>query len=220
MATLDYATYVTTLANLMVQQEDGDDFVQILPSIIDYAEQRIYRELALLTQVATATGNLTQFDRNFTFPEHFVTTTTINVVTPIGVSDPDDGVRQTLMPASRSYMDLVWGSSAETGVPNSFCMMTDQTIVVGPWPDAAYLMEIIGTQRPTPLSAINDTTWLTLYVPDLFIAASMVFGSGWMRNFGSQADNPQMSQSWETQYQALKASADAEEMRKRMSGAI
>jgi hypothetical protein len=50
------------------------------------------------------------------------------------------------------------------------------------------------------------------------MAASMVFGSGYMRNFGAQADNPQMSQSWETQYQLLKQSANAEAARQKFAG--
>ena len=61
----------------------------------------------------------------------------------------------------------------------------------------------------------NTTTILTTYVPDLFMAASMVFASGYMRNFGSQADDPRMSQSWENQYQLLKASAQTELARQR-----
>jgi len=47
------------------------------------------------------------------------------------------------------------------------------------------------------------------------MAASMVFGSGFMRDFGSQTDDPQQSGSWETQYQALLRSADVEELRKK-----
>lgn len=33
-----YATYTTTLANLLAESETDANFVQILPSIIDYAE--------------------------------------------------------------------------------------------------------------------------------------------------------------------------------------
>jgi hypothetical protein len=97
--------------------------------------------------------------------------------------------------------------------------MLDQfTIILGPWPDANYQVEVIGTIRPTPLSATNTTTFLTTYLPDLFLAASMIFASGYQRDFGSQADNPQQSASWEMQYEKLFASANAEELRKKFSG--
>ena len=41
----------------------------------------------------------------------------------------------------------------------------------------------------------------------------MVFVSGYMRDFGSQADNQQMSVSWEQQYQTLFKSASVEQAR-------
>jgi hypothetical protein len=94
--------------------------------------------------------------------------------------------------------------------------MVDQwNALLGPSPDSAYSVEVYGTFRPTPLSQQNPNTFLTTYLYDLFMAASMVFISGWMRNFGSQASDPQMGMSWETQYGTLKASANLEELRKK-----
>ena len=97
--------------------------------------------------------------------------------------------------------------------------MIDQwNIIVGPWPDAAYRVEVVGTIRPNPLSNTNTTTFLTTYLPDAFIAASMIFASGYMRDFGSQSDNPAQAQSWEAQYENLIKSAGAEEVRKKWAG--
>ena len=42
-----YTTYTAALAELMVTSDADANFTGILPSIIDYAEQRIYRELDL-----------------------------------------------------------------------------------------------------------------------------------------------------------------------------
>lgn len=101
-------------------------------------------------------------------------------------------------------------------MPTSYAMISQSEIIVGPWPDAGYIVEVIGTQRPTPLSATNTTTFLSTNLPDLFIAASMVFASGYQKNFGAQADDPKMGASWENQYQLLKASANVEEFRKKL----
>ncbi len=46
---ITYTSYKTTIANLMVIPETDANFLQILPSIIDYAEERIYRDLDLLS---------------------------------------------------------------------------------------------------------------------------------------------------------------------------
>jgi len=215
---LTYATYEAQILDL-IPSMSAAQFTVMSPGMIDYAEQRIYRELNLLTQVVRdSSGALAASNRNFTFPSHFVVTETINVVTPAGTTNPELGTRVQLTPTTKEVLDVLWSSASGAGVPTFFAMVTDQTILVGPWPDHAYTVEVIGTQRPTPLSATNTTTFLTLYLPDLFIAASMVYASGWMRNFGSQSDDPKMAASWEAQYGSLKQSADVEELRKRFSG--
>jgi hypothetical protein len=103
-------------------------------------------------------------------------------------------------------------------IPALFAMIDQNDIIVGPAPISAFGVEVIGTIRPTPLSSTNTTTFLTSNLPDLFMAASMVFASGYMRNFGAQSDDPAKAVSWESQYQALFASAKGEETRKRFAG--
>jgi hypothetical protein len=76
----------------------------------------------------------------------------------------------------------------------------------------------VGTTRPTPLSAANPVTFLSANLPDLLLAASMVFMAGYEKSFGAQSDDPQLAQSWETQYGKLFASANTEEARKRFAG--
>lgn len=213
-----YAQWVTAVANLIVETESRAEFQGILPSCIDYAEQRLYRELDLLDTVTRDYAPLTIGNRNFALPTtngRFVVTNGFNVITPALAPIVDNATRNQMVPVSRDYMDAVWGSSAGTGLPREYAPVTDQGFIVGPWPDAAYTIEVIGTIRPTPLSAVNTTTYLTLYLPDLWFATTMVFMAGWQQNFGSQADNPQMAQSWETQRNTLLASANLEEQRKR-----
>lgn len=217
---MNYATYVASLSNLMVIEPTNANFVQILPEIIDYAEQRIYRELDLLNTVVRDTGAVSVGSRNFTLPTalgRFVVVNGINAITPSAQTNPDAGTRNPLIPVSRDVLDLVWPSTTGAALPVDFAMITDQTIIVGPAPDAAYTLEVIGTIRPTPLSASNTTTYLSLYLPDLFLAASMIFASGYQQNFGSQADDPNMAQSWQGQYDKLFASANVEENRKKFA---
>jgi len=139
----------------------------------------------------------------------------LNVITPVGTTNPDSGTRNQLVPCSRDVLDMLWPSATGANVPSLYAMITDQEIIVGPAPDTAYTIEVIGTIRPTPLSSSNTTTYLTLYLPDLWFAATMIFWSGYMRNFGAQADDPKMAVSWESQYQTLLVSANVEEQRKR-----
>lgn len=211
----DYNQFVTTLANTLVVPATDANFVLELPSIIDDAEQRIYRELDLLsTIVRDSSATLTANSRNFTFPQHFVVSESMNVFTPVGMTTN----RLQLVPTTREFLDAVYGNEAAVttpSIPHYYAMITDQTIIVGPSPDANYTLEVVGTIRPPALSVANPTTYLTEYLPDLFFAASMVFGAGYLQNYGSMVDNPQQATSWESHYQALKDSANTEELRKK-----
>lgn len=216
---LTYATWVQTISNLTVIGATDANFVQILPECIDYAEQRLYRELDLLsTVVRDSSTTLMIGTRNFTLPQslgRFVVTNGMNIITPSTQTNPDLGTRNQLIPTTRDYLDLVWASTASAAQPVNYAPITDQQFIVGPYPDAAYTVEVIGTIRPTPLSVSNTTTYLTLYLPDLFVSASMIFMSGYMRDFGAQSDDPAQAQSWQGQYDKEFASANTEEQRKR-----
>lgn len=220
---MDYATWVANLSNEMVVDADFAPFVQILPACEEYASNRIYRELDLLSTVTRQTGALTVGTRTFNLPTasgRFVVTNGFNVITPSGQTTPDNGTRNPLVPTTRDVLDMIWPSTSGAALPTLYAMITDQQIIVGPAPDAAYTIECIGTIRPAPLSASNTTTFLSLYLPDLFNAASMVFMTGFQRNWGAQADDPKMAVSWSNQYDTLFASANVENMRaKYQSGA-
>ena len=203
------------LANTLVVSSTNLALSIELPIIIDTAEQRCYRELQLLdTIVRDQTSTLTANSRNFTFPQHFVVSESINVFTPVNTTT----TRLQLIPTTREFLDAVYGNEAAVNspsIPHYYAMITDQSIIVGPPPDAAYTLEVVGTVRPTPLSSTNTTTYLTQFLPDLFFAASMSFGAGYLQNYGAQSDNPQMATSWEGTFTALLGSANKEEEMKR-----
>ena len=229
---LTYTTYVSQLATLTNIPSTDADFQIILPGCIDYAEGRIYRDLDIfVANVRDGSGTTTASNRNINLPTTvgtFIIVDGINIITPASTA-PDSGTRIPLQPVSRDFLDMAWPSSTGATVPQYFAYLTDNTylsggaaqtqIIVGPWPDAAYRFEVIGKITPTPLSATNTTTYLTDFLPDLLIAASMIFLSGYMRNYGSQSDDPKMSSSWEAQYDTLLRSAATYEARKRWSGA-
>jgi hypothetical protein len=142
----------------------------------------------------------------------------INVITPAGTSDPDSGTRNALVPTSDEMLNSLWPGVAGSTVPQYFAMVNQGSIIVGPWPAAAYQVEVVGTIRPAPLSASNTTTLLSWYFPDLFIAASMVRAAAYQQNYGSASDDPKMALTWESHFQDLLKGADVEEARKKFTG--
>jgi hypothetical protein len=139
-----------------------------------------------------------------------------------GVTPPSSlivtgGERLPVCPASPEWLRMCYGLSATQGPPSYYAMNDDHSILLGPFPDQPYVVEVVGKFRPTPLYTAG-TTVLTQLFPDLFFAAAMIAATGYQQNFGSQADHPQSAVSWETHYNALLASALGEEGRKRLHG--
>jgi len=216
-------SYVQQIATMAVVEANNADYLIILPQMITYAENRIYRDLDFLfTSISTTAYGLTAGNRQITVPAGtFVVPEQINLITPSGTSDPDAGTRVPLLPTTKEFLDQVYGSglSANRGQPKYFAPFGDFTFLVGPYPSVNYTCEIIATYRPDSLSSTNQTTFISLYLPDLFIMASMIYISAYQRNFGRANDDPQMAVTYEGQYQALLKSAMMEENRKKFEAA-
>jgi hypothetical protein len=216
-------SYVTQIATMAVVEETNPEFQIILPQMITYAENRMYRDLDFLfTSIATTAYGLTVGSRDIVVPSGtFVVPEQINLIVPAGITDPNQGTRVPLTPTTKEFLDAVYGSglSANRGQPKCFVPFDDYHFLVGPYPDASYTCEIVGTFRPDSLSAANKTTFISLYLPDLFIMASMIYVSAYQRNFGRANDDPQMAVTYESQYQTLLKTADLEENRKKFEAA-
>jgi hypothetical protein len=202
----------------MVISSNDANFQTFLPGCIDYAEGRIYRELDLLfTQVTDNSARVSSGVQEFTVPTSigtFITVDQLNIITPAGTLS-SQGTKVPLVPVSPEFINNAYPAldGSYTATPEYYALRSNSIILLGPVPDGAYYAETIGIQRPASLSVTNSSTILTQYIPDVFMAASLVFGFGYMRDFGGQSDNPQGGQSWEAQYQLLIKSATVEQFR-------
>lgn len=220
---MDYTNYVQSIANLTALADPtlpiGDmpiEFQQMIPNMIDYAEKRIYRELDVVDTIWTSQGTTTRKSRVvITPPARYGNYITVQNVSIILDSPPQ---RVNLQPTTVSYLNYVWGTDATLSVPQYFAPYRQDSFFIGPYPDRNYVIEIMGTYRPEPLSPTHTETFLTQFMPEIFLAASMIFASGYQRDFGSQSDNPAQAQSWESQYQNLIKGAMLESLRQKFAG--
>lgn len=212
---LTYAQYKTLMATMMVVPSESEaNFVAVLPSIIAYAEDRIYTELDLIKQQGESNADLVAGTRTVAVPGSILIVHSADVITPAATA-PAAGTRRALRRISLQMLNHIWPTAATTGVPSYYTLQDDATLVFAPTPDAAYKVAVLGVIRPARLSVSNTTTFISTNLESLFVAASMVFASGYQKNFGSQADDPKMAQSWEMQYQTLKGSAAVDEARRK-----
>ena len=229
---MDYATYKQQIATMAVIPVTDATYQIILPSMINYAELRMQRDIDFLsTQISTTAYSFSSpygaiGSNTLTIPQSaFVTTQTMEVIANDGASSP-------LLPVTKEFIQNVYGSGSTQGLPMYYAEYggdsqttgyTSQIMIVGPIPNAAYSLRLTGTVRSAPLgdgtNGTQTTTYISANLPDLFIMASMIYISAYQRNFGRQSDDPQMAQSYESQYQALLRSALVEENRKKYEAA-
>lgn len=224
------AVVQTTTVNGIVQGVD-EAFNAIIPQMLNYAELRIQRDLDLL-ELVTTSNYILPVDTNFLSIsiDDFVTVQTIEW----GTYDYDReqiNINAPVLPTTKQYIQNVFSNDTAKGPPLYFAMYggdrltggnTTSNILFGPYADINYPLLVTGTIRmptlyesaTTPLAA-TGTTFISTYLPDLLIMASMVYISAYQRNFGRMSDDPTMALSYESQYQALVKAAGVEEYRKK-----
>jgi hypothetical protein len=232
---LSYNAYVTQIGVMAVvnTQEvsgvvQGVDaaFTAIIPQMLSYAELRIQRDLDLLPSLVSNGYALASGINQLQIPtSDFVTVQTLSVTS---------GTAQTpLLPVSKEFLQNVYNDSSYMATPGYFAMVggdaatggvTSNNVLVGPYPDSSYPVSVFGTARLPSLyqmatAGVADTgyTFISQWLPDLLIMASMIYISAFQRNFSSTGNDPQMPGSYELQYGNLLKGALVEEARKRFS---
>ena len=104
-----------------------------------------------------------------------------------------------ILPTSRWFINEVYPDSSMQGPPVYYAPLggdptttggTSQLYVFGPTPDQNYALSINGTVRMISLNSFNTSpnagtnyTFISAYLPDLLLMASMIYLSGFQRNF-------------------------------------
>ena len=209
---MTYDDFSARLAMLLQVDPTTDaDWAVFLPQAVEAAELRCYRDLdpvaarKFVAIAAVAAAFLLPADCNIPRDLTYATL-------PAGVASPHLARRDD------TFLFELCPPGSATGNPKYWALTGTDEGLLAPAPTAPVLLTLSYTYRPTPLSASNENTWLATWCPDLMIAAAMVFGSGYQRNYGAQADDPQQGVSWETQYGKLLAGAAREEARRKAEG--
>jgi len=223
VATAIGAIFEIPITNASASQPSSDpNFNNILPRAIEQAEQRLYRELDLITTQTAQVASLTAGSRNIAIPGGILILHELNVITP-AATQPDAGTRNPLRRVSLAFLNAACPNAEATlgspSIPEYYALLDDVDVRVGPAPDAAYEVEFIGIIRPAPMTAANPATWLGTNLPDLLLAGVAVFMAGYQRDFGAQSEDPRLAVSWEATFQTLLKSAAVEEARRKAQGA-
>lgn len=204
----------------------------IVPMILNYAELRISRDLDLLASQTSNLYTLTAGVPVFSLPVNdFQVVQTLEIVTLFQGTVVNS---QPLTPVSKEFIQNCFGGLMSADMPKYFAMYGDNfgdeqdsytNILFGPPPNFAYSLRVTGTalapslyQSASSGPADSAYTYISQWYPDLLIMASMVYISAYQRNWSATADDSEMAQSYEKQYQALRLGAVPLENRRKQMG--
>jgi hypothetical protein len=217
---------VTTVAGVV--QGVSPSFQTLLPQAVNFGELRIQRDCQLLPLQTSDTYTLTAGNNVLSIAtSDFVAVQTfwVNI----------NGNLIPLTPVSKEWLQNVYPGMGLQGPPEYFAPLggdaatagaTSNNFQLGPVPDSTYPLTIFGMTRMPSLYQFANTgqaatglTWLSTWLPDLLIAACLVYITGYQRDFGAmgQVDEAGMGVSWEAAYQALLKGAVTEEAQKRFA---
>src|SRR5512146_2666004 len=87
---ITYSSFVPRILDVTKNMKSDINASIVIPYVIDYAEQRIYRDLDLLaTRLVDSSTNVTANQRTFTIPSSngtFLVVETVNISTPSSIA--------------------------------------------------------------------------------------------------------------------------------------
>ena len=206
-----------------------------IPYVISYAEGLMYRDPDfdfLATRQTDSTQSTAAGSRYVQISATFIVLERLNLITPAGAQPDGTGAsRVPLIRTTPAVLDMMWPETSNTEAPSFglthwavFDMQElspASKVRIAPTPDAIYVAEFKGTFRPAPLAqTASAQTFLTMYLPDVFSAATMIAWTGLMKNYSAAGvagavDDPQQGVHWAAVYKMSKAGAATEEARKK-----
>lgn len=238
---LSFNAWVQTIGSMAVVQTQSTagvvGFVDaplqtLLPQILSYAEARIQRDIDALQARSSNQYALTIANNLLSIPVN-----DFLVIETVEIAQTSNGavVNSTpLVPVSKEFIQNCYSGLFSTGYPRYFAMYGDTfgdggntsvNILLGPPPNQAFPVVVTGVIRMPSLFQFANSgqanasyTYISQWLPDLLLMASMIFISGFQRNFSANSDDPAMPVNYEKQYRGLLAGAIAEENRKKGLG--
>lgn len=191
---MTYAEFKAEMALLMVVDQTDAEFLAILPRLIQDGELRCYRDCDFPVARRDTSYTLANGSASVVSPADMVVPRRMWVQSLAGVFLGVVSRRDV------SYLQEYAPDPAARAMPKYFGSIDETALLLAPVSDGAYSLGLTYTRRPESLSETNPTTWLADFYPDLLKYAAMVVASAYQRNFGAQADSPQMPISWDKLY--------------------
>lgn len=202
-AITNYSTLVQALKD--ESENDGIEFSEFIPTAINLAEEKLFRELELPELEEDVSSNLVSGTNTLTKPLDYKFGDALRV--KVGTTSV------ILKKKLSSYITDYWPDSTQTGVPKYYADRTATTFVLAPTPDSNYTYTLRCTKKPAKLTQSNTTNYFVLNCQDILFYATMLELVKFMKSW-SQIPH------WENVYRQAQESWNLQSMRYRRDGQI
>lgn len=148
---MNYATLLTTVQQYVENYETS--FVDSIPTFVQLAEERIYNSMQLPATRTNVTGSLTSGNKYLTLPPDWLSTFSVAVI------DGTTGQQSYLLNKDVDFIREAFPYPATTGQPTHYAIFDQNTLIVGPTPDASYGIELHYYAYPQSIVTAG-TSWL------------------------------------------------------------
>lgn len=171
----------TQLLTLLQQYNERFDaaFAAQIPTFIALAENRIATDMKQQGFQSVVTGNL-PLTSSLAKPAFWKETISFMFTSAAGESTP-------LYLRPLEYLRNYWPNASLTDTPRFYADYNATHFLFAPTPAVALPFELVYYARLQPLSASNDSNWMTLNVPQALLAACMVEACRFSKNSGRQS---------------------------------
>lgn len=148
---MNYAALVTSIETYVENTET--DFVSQIPTFVQLAEERIYNSVQIPAIRKNQTGSLTSSNKYLTLPTDWLATFSLSVI------DTVTAAQTFLMNKDVNYIREAYPVPTTTGTPQHYAQFDEDTLILGPTPDAAYSVELHYYYYPESIVTAG-TSWL------------------------------------------------------------
>ena len=184
-----YATLLTAIQD--TAEDDGAEFLSYIPTAIDLAEERLFKELELTDLETKATGALTINSVTLAKPTGY------KYANYFKINNLTTGQDVILIKKREDYLVDYWPNTANADLPKYYADYSSTLFRVTPTPNLAYTYEIKYTKQPDKLSVTTTTNYYTDNCKDCLFASCMLEMSIFMKAWTQV-------QFWQNQFNAAR----------------
>lgn len=159
-----------------ITEDDGTEFIAYIPTAINLAEERLFRELDLPELEKKVTGTCTPGVATLTKPGDYELGEYLKIT-------PSVGTTKMLKKRLESFCLDYWQDLSATGTPKYYSDQSKTAFTIVPTPSSNFAYELKYSAKPTYLSSTNASNYYIENCKDALFSATMLeivlFSKSW-----------------------------------------